>query len=116
MRDNRKFHDARYGRKVIGKIIRIKGHCTYGLKLGDEFELSSGSADGICGYFYYNIYPYIMTLQFGGQFPPQPIGWHEEFIELNCPDIVNAVTIQLRPVEGNFYVAPCPAAAGQASL
>ena len=106
MTENRKFHDARYGRKVIGRIIRIKGHCTYGLKVGDEFDLSAGSAGGICGYFYYSLYPYIMTLQFGGHFPPKPIGWHDEFMELNCPDIENAVTIQLHAMEGNFYQEP----------
>jgi len=90
----RKYHLGREGRKIIGRVISIKGHCTYGLKVGDEFELSAQSSGGLCGYFYYNLYPYIMTYQFGGKFPES---WGGERMEFTCPDIVNHVRIQLRP-------------------
>jgi len=97
MLKERKYHLGREGRKVIGRIISIKGHCTYGQKVGDEFELSAQSTGGLCGYLYYNLYPYIMTYQFGGKFPDTGIGWAGEKMEFTCPDIVNQVRIQLRP-------------------
>ena len=97
MAKDRKYHVAHEGRKVIGRIISIKGHCDYGLKVGDEFELSAQSPDGLCGYFYYSIHPYIKTFQFGGKFPDDGIAWAGERMEYTCPDVVNSVRIQLRP-------------------
>ena len=94
MSKERKYHLGHEGRKVIGRIISIKGHCTYGLKVGDEFELSAQSTGGICAYFYYNLYPTINALQFGGKLPES---WGGERMELTCPDITNQVRIQLRP-------------------
>lgn len=81
------------GHKVIGTIISIKGHCDYGQKVGDRFELSAQCSDGLCGYLYYSIYPFIMALQFGGKFPE---AWGGERMEFTCPDIINATRIQLR--------------------
>ncbi len=86
---------AKYaGYKVIGTIVSIKGHCDYGQKVGDRFELSAQSTGGLCAYLYHNLYPYIMTYQFGGKFPES---WGGERMEFTCPDIVNQVRIQLRP-------------------
>ena len=84
------------GYRVIGKIVSIRGHCDFGQKVGQEFELSSQSTGGICAYLYYNIYPYVMTLQFGGKFPES---WGGERMEFTCPDIINQVRIQLRREE-----------------
>ncbi len=50
MSKERKYYIGHEGRKVIGRIISIKGHCTYGLKVGDEFELSAQSPGGLCAY------------------------------------------------------------------
>ena len=94
MTKERKYHVGDEGRKLIGRIISIKGHCTYGQKVGDEFELSAQSTGDICPYFYHNLYPYIMTYQFGGKFPES---WGGECMEFLCPDILNQVRIQLRP-------------------
>lgn len=69
MDKKRKYHIGREGRRVIGRIISIKGHCTYGLRVGDEFHLSCQSPGGLCGNFYYTIYPHIKLLQFGGKCP-----------------------------------------------
>ncbi len=82
------------GCKVIGTIKSIKGECSFGHKVGDKFELSGYSADGLCGFFYHDIYPYIIMLQFGGKFPDE---WGGEVTELECMDRANAVTIELRP-------------------
>ena len=85
------------GKKVIGRIISIRGRCTFGLKVGDEFELTSQSSGGLCGYFYHNLYPYIMTYQFHGTFRNDCDDWGGNQMELACPDIINCARIQLRP-------------------
>ena len=80
------------GYTVVGTVTKVRGTCSYGHKVGDKFELSGYSADGLCGFFYHDIFPYIITLQFGGTFP-----WGDppDRIELECTDIVNAVTIEV---------------------
>jgi len=57
------------GHKIIGKIKRVKGKCTVGHKEGEEFELSAYYSNGLCGYLYHDIFPYILMLQYGGEFP-----------------------------------------------
>jgi uncharacterized repeat protein (TIGR04076 family) len=84
------------GRKVIGRIVSIRGHCSYGLKVGDEFELGHMSTSGICPDLFYNIYPSVMTYQFGGKFPETGTLAGER-MEFTCPDVINAARIQLRP-------------------
>ena len=54
--------------------------------------MSGASPDGLCGFFYYNIYPYIIMLQFGGKFPEE---WGDD-VQFECPDWVNAARIELR--------------------
>ena len=80
------------GYKVIGTIKQVKGECSWGHKVGDRLELSAHSAGGLCGFFYHDVFPYIVMLQFGGKFPDE---WGGEVIELDCMDRVNAVTIEL---------------------
>jgi len=103
MTEERKYHiehpDEEYqshkGNKIRGRIVHIRGYCPYGHKVGDEFEISGESTGGLCGYLYYNIYPYMLILQFGGKFP-ETGAWGGERVELFCPDPINAVRIQLR--------------------
>ena len=64
--------------------------------MGDEFELSAQSTGGLCSHFYYNLYPYIMTYQFGGTFRNDCDDWGGDQMELACPDIINCARIQLR--------------------
>jgi uncharacterized repeat protein (TIGR04076 family) len=79
------------GNKVIGTIVDVKGKCTPGHKVGDTFNLSLHSADGLCGSFYHMIFPDIVLLQFGGQRP-----WGDpDVIVRECIDRVNAVKIRL---------------------
>ena len=82
------------GYKVIGTIKSIKGECSAGHKVGDRLELSGHSSGGLCGFFYHDIFPYIIMLQFGGKFPDS---WGGGVVELECMDRTNAVTIELRP-------------------
>ena len=80
------------GYKVIGTIKAVKETCSWGHKVGDSIELSGHNTGGLCGFFYHDIFPTIIMLQFGGQYP-----WGEaDRVELECMDRHNAVTIELQ--------------------
>ena len=84
------------GYRVVGTIKATKGTCSAGHKVGDNFELSGYSSDGLCGFFYNGIFPYIIMLQFGGGFPPE---WGDpDVVEMDCLDKDNLVTIELRRI------------------
>jgi uncharacterized repeat protein (TIGR04076 family) len=90
------------GYKLIGKIVEVRGGCSAGHRVGEEFDLTLFSeetneslrAPNVCSFFYSAIFPYLVTLQFGGAFP-----WEEdrdEFIS-SCPDR-QKVVIEVRRV------------------
>ncbi|MFW9820343.1 MAG: TIGR04076 family protein [Candidatus Thorarchaeota archaeon] len=83
------------GFQIVGTIKEIKGKCNAGHKVGDRFELDGLDSGGLCGFFYHDIFPYLITLQFGGSFP-----WNEnqDIAEYECPDRTNAVKIELRRI------------------
>jgi uncharacterized repeat protein (TIGR04076 family) len=87
-----KFH---VGQRVIATIKSVKGTCHWKHKAGDSFEISAHDTAGLCGFFYHDIFPYILMLQFGGGFQE----WGQpDSLELQCMDKMNAVTIELRRV------------------
>jgi uncharacterized repeat protein (TIGR04076 family) len=84
----------RVGHRIVATIKSVKGTCNWGHKVGDQFEVSAHDTAGMCGFFYHDIFPYIMMLQFGGGWPPE---WGPtDVVELECVDRVNAVRIELR--------------------
>jgi len=78
--------------KVIGTILSVKGKCDFGHQAGQQFELSGYRPNGLCGYFYNMLFPYIIMLEFGGKFPD---AWGGEIMKFDCIDIDNAVRIEL---------------------
>lgn len=82
--------------KVIGTIKDIKGHCTANHKIGDIIELSCHNANGLCGFFYHDIFPALQTLQFGGKFPWQS---DPDNLTVECPDRHNVVTMELKRIK-----------------
>ncbi len=87
---------AQVGCRVVGTVKAVKGVCSAGHKVGDQFELSGYSSAGLCGFFYHDIFPYLIMLQFGGGFPPE---WGDpEVVVLDCLDKANAVTLELKRV------------------
>ena len=78
--------------KIIGTIISIKGHCGAGHKVGDKIELSLHNTGGLCGLFYHDIFPFILLLQYGADYPRDRPGR----AKLECADRRNAVTIELQ--------------------
>ena len=86
------------GYRVVGTIKKVKGDCSAGHKVGDKLELSGHSSGGLCGFFYHDIFPYIIMLQFDGGFPEE---WVEDtnVVELVCMDKMNEVTIELKRIK-----------------
>jgi uncharacterized repeat protein (TIGR04076 family) len=63
--------------------------------VGYKFEISVRDTDGLCGWFYYSIFPNLVMLQTGGD------PWGDGVKVENCilmrdPDIENEVTIELK--------------------
>ncbi len=85
------------GYRVVGTIKEVKGSCSAGHRVGDRIELSGHSSGGLCGFFYHDIFPYLIMLQFGGRFPAE-WGGDPDVIELECMDRMNAVKIELRRI------------------
>lgn len=81
------------GCNVICTIKAIKGNCVAGHKVGDKFELNGHITDGLCGALYHTAYPYIRILQHGGTL------YGEDVLEIDCPDRVNAITMEMRTKE-----------------
>lgn len=81
--------------KIIGTIKDVKGRYNAKHKKGDVFELSGHDSGGLCGFFYHDIFPSVLTLQFGGTFP-----WSQDpdIVELECPDRYNIVKIELKRI------------------
>ena len=88
------------GYKIIATIKDVMGHCNHGHKVGDSFKIDGHDTGGLCGFFYHDIFPDIMILQFGGGYPTT---WHHhhhdpDVIELECRDRTNAVKIELKRI------------------
>jgi uncharacterized repeat protein (TIGR04076 family) len=60
---------------VLATVTGVKGHCNAGHQEGDTFELSCHNPDGLCGFFYHDIFPSLMAFQFGGDFPERISIW-----------------------------------------
>lgn len=90
-------NDPGIGKKVIGRIISVKGECSAGHKEGDSFDISCHNAAGLCGFFYHDIFPTLSTFQFGGKMP----WWEGDTIDVQCPDSNNLVIMELKRSERN---------------
>jgi uncharacterized repeat protein (TIGR04076 family) len=89
--------EQRIGYRVVGTIKEAKGYCNAGHKVGDKIELSGVNSGNMCGFLYHQLFPYVIMLQFGGGFP---VEWGDpEVIELQCMDMKNAVTIEIRRIK-----------------
>jgi uncharacterized repeat protein (TIGR04076 family) len=85
-----------FSKPMLAEVVDVKGECSAGHQKGDLFHLSCYDADGLCGFFYHDIFPALSVLQFGGRYPWSPEG--EMTVE--CPDRKNAVVLRLEAIEG----------------
>jgi len=80
------------GHEVIATVKSVKGECSWGHEAGDSFNVNMHDTVGLCGFFYHRIFPRVMMLQFGGSFP-----WGDpDVMTVECPDLTNLVTLELR--------------------
>jgi uncharacterized repeat protein (TIGR04076 family) len=65
------------------KLIGNQSPCHSGHKIGDEWVFDYMTPGGMCSLAHNAIYPFALTLQFGGTFP-----WQDEpdVTEVACPD------------------------------
>jgi len=88
--------ENKIGFRVVATVKQVKGHCNAGHTVGDQIELSGHNTGNMCGFFYHDLFPYVIMLQFGGGFPPE---WgNPDVIEMSCMDKMNEVTIELRRI------------------
>lgn len=88
-----KAKDPILGNKIIGTVTGIKGTCNVSHEVGDKFEVSCHTADGLCGFFYNSIFPRLAVIQFGGKYPWWAEG--QNVFEVECPDRKNVVSLRL---------------------
>ena len=81
------------GYRLVGTVLSTKGPCNMGHKVGDRFELSATNPNGLCGFFFHDIFPKICVMQFGGRFPWQT---DENVLVVECADRAGAVQLELR--------------------
>ena len=86
--------DPGIGYKIKATITGVKGDCSAGHKEGEKFEISCYNCGGLCGFFYHDLFPSLMTFQFGGALP----WWEGDSIEVQCPDPDNLVTMKLERI------------------
>ena len=80
--------------KIVGTIKDVKGRCNAKHNKGDVIELSGHDSGGLCGFFYHDIFPYIIMLQFGGSFPKEWVV-DPDVVVLECMDRMKSVRIEL---------------------
>jgi len=78
--------------RLVASIVSQNGTCNAGHKVGDEFDVSGATPSGMCPFAFYTIFPFLVTLQYGGSFP-----WEEEpdKSSVACPDPANPVVFEL---------------------
>ncbi len=84
-------HDSIPGYKITATVTEIKGFCHAGMQVGDTFPISCHDTAGLCGLFYYTIFPDLQTFEFGGRLP----WWDDQVIHAGCPDSANQVVLRL---------------------
>jgi len=82
--------------KFTATITAAKGTCHAHHTVGQKLELNCYDSGGLCGFFYHDIFPYVIMLQFGGGFPVEWGG--PDVLSLECMDRMNAVKIELRRI------------------
>jgi len=77
------------GKKVIIKVISIKGKCEYSHKKGQIYEYPF---TGLCPHAMHTLWPYITTKRFGGKIPWEKNGK----VKVSCPNPHDLVVFELK--------------------
>ena len=78
--------------KFTATVTDLKGTCRARHRIGQRFELNCYDTGGLCGFFYHDLYPYLLGLQYGAVFP----WWGDQkVVEIECPDPYNKLVVTL---------------------
>lgn len=80
--------------KVVLKVIRQKGHCELGHKVGDIVTCTEAGVEGrICFHALYSIVPKVFAMMYDATFP-----WLEDpdVTTHACPDADNPVVFEVK--------------------
>ena len=81
---------------VAIKLVGNQKPCHGGQKVGDEWLWQDKTPGGLCWAAYNSIFPFALTLKYGGSFP-----WQEnpDVITASCPDgeVVNVFELRRMP-------------------
>lgn len=78
---------------TVTKITGI-GICPVNHKVGDTFKVTGAErVDGLCGWAYHAILPFLTVLRYGGEFPWEK---NKDVATVCCPDPNNSVVFELR--------------------
>ncbi|MCM8762911.1 MAG: TIGR04076 family protein [Candidatus Omnitrophica bacterium] len=77
-------------KKMVIEVVKTKGKCAYGYKLGDKWETEGlKTIPGFCGAAFHTVFPALFALNFGAKFffMPDP----NSIDTVTCPDAGNIV-------------------------
>lgn len=77
------------------RVKKIKGVCSAGHNVGDEWIVQKTTPPNFCGSAYCTLYPDLRTLIFGGKLP-----WEKDGeINVTCSDSINCVVFGLKVIK-----------------
>lgn len=79
-----------YDYPVKIKVASLKGKCSHGHKVGDEWTVGNKVPAGLCLTAFGVLLPDLRTLMFGGSFP-----WGKDKVLCSCPDPDNMAVFEL---------------------
>lgn len=86
------------GRRLLCRVAEVRGRqgpgtCSYGHRVGAEWELGESCPPGLCAWAFNSLYPFATVLRFGGTLP-----WEPDLARarVSCPDPDNTVVFELR--------------------
>ncbi len=79
--------------KVRLRIVSQKGTCVFNHKVGQEFDVSGVTPEGMCPAAYHSAHPSIFALMFGAELP-----WEKEkgTAHIACPDSENPLVMEIK--------------------
>ncbi len=85
--------EEREAPRISLEIVSQKGQCAFGHKVGQVFDVSGATPEGLCPSACHSAYPAIYAIKFGGQFP-----WEKEkgTAHIACPDPENPMVMKIR--------------------
>ena len=83
-------HKGPNPKKMEIEVVKAKGHCAYGYKVGDKWQISGLKClEGFCGAAWHTAFPALFALNFGAKFFFMKD--HDSIDTVTCPDGGNIV-------------------------